>query len=158
MKDLQDRPVIHHLTRIDQLALMADCSVCGRVKVYPNGNKPGGRLQYRCAKALLDCRKISIRKDPMFNQHRNYGPSVRNLPASQGGRCALCDETPKGNKRSISGLVVDHDHKCCPKPPTCGKCTRGMLCSRCNIFIGYLEFIIDSGLLEKALSYIKRVK
>ena len=34
---------------------------------------------------------------------------------------------------------IDHDHTCCGPLKACKKCVRGLLCSRCNIFIGYLE-------------------
>ena len=37
-------------------------------------------------------------------------------------------------------LVVDHDHACCNHSQRkCGKCVRGLLCSGCNNFAGYLE-------------------
>jgi hypothetical protein len=43
----------------------------------------------------------------------------------------MCSET--------EGLEIDHDHACCPKRPTCGKCTRGLLCDRHNRAIGFFE-------------------
>ncbi len=45
----------------------------------------------------------------------------------QDGHCALCPANGK-----TKHLSVDHDHQCCPEPPTCGKCTRGLLCGPCN--------------------------
>lgn len=45
----------------------------------------------------------------------------------QGGVCEICGRPPKKLP-----LFVDHDHKCCKKSPTCGKCTRGLLCFICN--------------------------
>lgn len=55
--------------------------------------------------------------------------------AAQNGRCAICAAEP-GEKR----LAVDHDHKCCPvRSNTCGKCVRGLLCTTCNIRLGFYE-------------------
>ena len=40
-----------------------------------------------------------------------------------------------------TALVVDHDHDCCLRRPTCGNCTRGVLCYHHN---ASLESFIDS--------------
>jgi hypothetical protein len=57
------------------------------------------------------------------------------LYEAQGGMCYTCGPWT-GNRGLSKKLSVDHDHSCCPKPPTCGKCTRGLICSRCNSLIG----------------------
>lgn len=62
---------------------------------------------------------------------RLYQMSIEDLNAiwqAQGGRCATC-QRQFGPSR---GFNVDHDHACCPSTPTCGQCTRGLLCQRCN--------------------------
>lgn len=55
------------------------------------------------------------------------------LLAAQDGHCALCPNVPDTVGRAFH---IDHDHRCCPtskgSPKTCGECTRGILCSRCN--------------------------
>lgn len=57
--------------------------------------------------------------------------------------CQIC-----GSKRK---LVIDHDHNCCPTI-SCGKCVRGVLCSRCNTMLG---FALDSVTrLENAIGYL----
>jgi hypothetical protein len=54
--------------------------------------------------------------------------------AEQDGRCKIC--LRRQIRRSFS---VDHDHACCPAPPTCGNCTRGLLCQADNrIVLGRL--------------------
>jgi hypothetical protein len=58
---------------------------------------------------------------------------------SQGNACAICREPFHGQR-----ICVDHDHACCPVPPSghtrsCGKCVRGLLCVRCNTWLGWLE-------------------
>lgn len=53
----------------------------------------------------------------------------------QNGTCAypLCGKSVEIYGRS---LAIDHDHKCCPGIKSCGKCLRGILCSRHNIMLG----------------------
>lgn len=52
--------------------------------------------------------------------------------ATQNGRCATCKRSPDAGKH----LVVDHDHRCCDRVGSCGKCIRSLLCHRCNMAIG----------------------
>jgi hypothetical protein len=56
----------------------------------------------------------------------------------QGHACAICGR-PFGEDERV---CVDHDHKCCPVPSngharSCGKCVRGLLCVRCNTWLGW---------------------
>lgn len=53
----------------------------------------------------------------------------------QDDHCYICQRATGATKK----LAVDHDHKCCPKPPTCGECTRGELCGPCNKLIGHVR-------------------
>lgn len=62
----------------------------------------------------------------------------------QGGKCAWCRRaTGTGRKR----LAVDHDHACPvghdPKKG-CRLCVRGLLCSTCNKFIGWLRDSVNA--------------
>jgi hypothetical protein len=51
-------------------------------------------------------------------------------------------------------LCVDHDHRCCPSyQRSCGKCTRGLLCSQCNLALGLLGESPDR--VRKLLTYIE---
>lgn len=70
---------------------------------------------------------------------RTYGgltlETYKAMLAAQKNGCWICGTPAK----SIS-LAVDHSHKCCKRRPTCGKCTRGLLCWRCNKYVvGVLE-------------------
>ncbi len=58
------------------------------------------------------------------------------LLEAQGGYCFLCGKCTGNRGAGKRKLSVDHDHSCCPAPPTCGKCTRGLICSPCNTLIG----------------------
>lgn len=67
----------------------------------------------------------------------------------QGGHCAICPGTMPGGRGTWH---VDHDHECCPGPRSCGRCIRGLLCSRCNVGLGH--FRDDPALLLAAAAYL----
>ncbi len=71
------------------------------------------------------------------------------IAGGQGNVCAICGEKPPGASR----LFVDHDHACCPaRKRSCGECVRGLLCSRCNLMIGYARD--DPAVLIAAAAYL----
>lgn len=81
-----------------------------------------------------------------------YGLTVKTKAAmlsEQGGGCAICGTTEPGSK----GWVVDHDHSCCETRPTCGKCSRGVLCQPCNYALGHMAD--DPVRLRKAADYLE---
>ena len=83
----------------------------------------------------------------------------RAMLAQQCDVCAACSE-PFGDGRSKEPHV-DHDHKCCAQVPTCGKCTRGILCGRCNIVLGLLEEkprLLPQYLLDYLSNFERKVK
>ncbi|MEW2245673.1 endonuclease VII domain-containing protein [Streptomyces sp. NPDC026666] len=71
------------------------------------------------------------------------------LLTEQGGVCAVCGRTDRSGK----ALAVDHDHSCCSGPRSCGRCVRGLLCSRCNFGLG--RFSDDPGRLRSAAAYVE---
>jgi hypothetical protein len=48
---------------------------------------------------------------------------------AQGRACYLCRAPIEEWGRSTH---VDHDHSCCPRGGSCGKCIRGLACHDCN--------------------------
>lgn len=54
--------------------------------------------------------------------------------ASQDGKCLGCGMDASDSDRRFA---VDHDHKCCPGPITCGNCIRGLLCYSRNFVVGH---------------------
>src|SRR6266571_73973 len=75
------------------------------------------------------------------------GAEYKELHARQGGRCAICrNRETKRRKGRLLPLAVDHDHAT--------GATRGLLCSGCNVGIGYMK---DSpGRLRYAADYLER--
>jgi hypothetical protein len=55
---------------------------------------------------------------------------VQNILSAQNYCCAICDTDIATN------FVIDHDHNCCPKERSCGRCIRGALCRNCNTGLG----------------------
>lgn len=140
-----------------------ECQICRRL--LPMGdfhiareNRTGRTKQ--CGRCLAVLRS---ERRQQYNLKHFYKMSVEDynhMHASQGGVCALCRRPETGAKvtgKFLKGgtrrLAVDHDHSCCPGSRSCGRCVRGLLCSRCNAGLGYLEDNIE--VLERALDYIE---
>lgn len=94
------------------------------------------RFCYPCG-AENQRERMQVHPDPVLMKRkqrlRTYGLTIEAYDAmvlAQGGACASC-------KRPGERLGVDHDHACCPKLPTCGRCTRGLLCGNCNVMLGH---------------------
>jgi hypothetical protein len=142
---------------------MKRCTNCKKNKdescFYKHKNEPGG-LSYWCK----ECRKLADKAHYITNREwalirewrssliRRYKLSYQEYYAlldKQHGVCAVC----KQPERTQRQLCVDHDHGCCKGETSCGKCIRGLLCSRCNRGLGLLQDNED--ILKQALRYIK---
>lgn len=69
--------------------------------------------------------------------------------------CELCGE------KTERSLHVDHDHKCCNTRRTCGNCTRGIVCNKCNTAIDKYEnnkLRDDYPLKDKIIKYLEEYK
>ena len=76
------------------------------------------------------------------------------LLKEQNYSCKICGAKEPGHERK--NFAVDHDHTCCPgTTTTCGKCYRGLLCTRCNLVLG--EVSDDVVLLSKMIDYLTDV-
>lgn len=70
----------------------------------------------------------------------------------QGGKCAICQTGEPGAGRDWH---VDHDHACCPSnAKTCGKCTRALLCAKCNWTLGNVRD--STQILRAMISYLEK--
>jgi hypothetical protein len=68
---------------------------------------------------------------------------------AQNGVCYICQRA-NGATRKLS---VDHDHKCCSGPTSCGACVRGLLCRPCNDMLGHARD--DWQMFARAIRYLQ---
>lgn len=99
-------------------------------KIYYQNNK---------SKAQANARKTNLQRFGLTDEDYNK------LFIKQKGLCEICKkpETATLNGKIVK-LAVDHDHKT-------GK-VRGLLCKRCNLFIGHVEE--DIIILQNAIDYL----
>jgi hypothetical protein len=75
----------------------------------------------------------------------------------QDGRCAICrrpETVVEPRTGAPKRLSIDHDHACCSGDRrACGRCVRGLLCSRCNAALGFLGD--DPDFLEAGARYLR---
>jgi hypothetical protein len=110
------------------------CKDCGSTtRKLPH---PGPRC-VTCHRIRKKSVKASTHSNRMWKDFKLAPGEYDALYEAQGAMCYTCGPWT-GNRGLSRKLSVDHDHSCCPKPPTCGNCTRGLICSRCNSLIGEL--------------------
>ena len=129
-----------------------NCSVCD--KIFRTSHRTLTCSEY-CAKerkALYS--RAYAEKDPFRTRNRHYIKrygigleEVQKKLDAQGNVCAICSKPIFLNvSRSESLAVVDHCHT--------SKNLRDMLCTPCNLLIGYSQESIDT--LKKAIVYLER--
>lgn len=102
------------------------------------------------------CNTIRTREHRQANKEKNaerdfarrifykYGLDAETYKAMIADGCQVCGAT--------ENLHVDHDHSCCPTAKTCGKCVRGILCSRHNQALGRYGDSVEE--LDKMKEYL----
>lgn len=139
------------------------CSHCSTPKdtskFYKNRTEPDG-LQPWCKLCRGEADKKYYQENKDWIKEREWRSSLvrrynityidyYNIAEKQKEVCAIC-EKPEPTRRQ---LCVDHDHTCCPGETSCGKCVRGLICSRCNRGIGLLSDSIKT--LLSAIKYLR---
>lgn len=82
-----------------------------------------------------------------------YNITIEEFDRMAKNGCQICHDVPERN------LHVDHDHACCDKPSSCGKCVRGVLCNRCNMLVDKYEsgkMRLDNPRLDKIEKYLSK--
>ena len=139
------------------------CTKCGVIKPtgqYGYRGEGSGKLQAQCRQCRLATHKawVSRNRDHYNKKQRdwrkrngktreyvlkyNYGMTPQDhalLYAQQNGCCAIC-----GSPVPYDKVATDHSH--------ITGAVRGLLCSACNVFVGWLE--TRRHLLSIALGYI----
>jgi hypothetical protein len=111
-----------------------------------------GKTASGYARVCRDC----VRDRRVAEYYGISGEQYRALLDEQGHVCRICrkPETATHQMGTLRRLAVDHDHKCCPGQKSCGKCVRGLLCSRCNSAIGFVGE--DLSVIESMAAYLRR--
>jgi len=147
---------VRHRIRIgDVRTYSLDCKPCASKRSYARQKKKWDAVKaYRATDTYKRSQKDGWLR---LNYHKSIEWFETEL-AKQNGVCAICrnPEVRKTPKREIKSLAVDHDHKCCPGPRSCGKCVRGLICEKCNHALGQTSD--DPAILESAISYLRRYK
>jgi hypothetical protein len=127
---------------------MVERKLCGKCKEekdaseFSKNNKKASGLQSYCKKCAHPHRaqwaRDNTHKTRTYALKYTYGLTEESFQAyltSQSGKCKICSKefTDKLKPR------VDHDHSCCGATKACEKCVRGLLCNRCNLFLGFYE-------------------
>lgn len=118
-----------------------ECSACGKKAHYAHGLCNACYAKAR-RRANPEAQRLANKRWDEQNPRRRLAVKLRQhgltlgqydkMLEDQGGACLICYETPTRR------LDVDHDHRCCPGPYSCGRCVRGLLCNACNTGIGKL--------------------
>lgn len=142
------------------------CNSCKEkksLKAFPYNRRSNGEyyLKTHCKKCSSrssrdwNLKNLSRHQESKFKYNLSfYGitpEQYKKKLEEQDGVCEIC-KCPPSQGRSL--LSVDHDHRCCPKGGSCGKCVRGLLCEDCNKAIGILKENKD--VLRSAILYLDK--
>lgn len=129
------------------------CKDCVAEGIAPGRLRPAPHPGPRCATHWMAERRRRRLAAKGRRVEATYGLTPEEydeLYAFQGGRCALCRRARGISKR----LAVDHDHRCCPGPTSCGECVRGLVCSTCNDVLAHFRDEVAAG--HRLVAYLER--
>jgi hypothetical protein len=123
------------------------CRICEEMKPYSDFSKKYKEAAQK-ESYCFDCKKF-MGTERVLSKYKLDVNSYMKIFNSQNGVCAICKKPEKDGKR----LSVDHDHSCCDGAYSCGKCIRGLLCTRCNKTLGMVED--NTEYLNAMIQYLK---
>ncbi|MEV8428275.1 endonuclease domain-containing protein [Streptomyces chartreusis] len=120
------------------------CKVCFD-KLLRVDAGPKGRVCPQCHNA-----------ERQAQRHNLTRARVNAILRVQHDTCPLCGSL--GGDSSMEGPSwwhIDHDHRCCSGPTSCGQCVRGLLCKGCNTrgLAWYESLTADLQTLDHANAY-----
>lgn len=124
------------------------CRVCEQMKPYSEFSKKDKRNAQR-ESYCFDCKKF-MGTERVLSRYGLSVESYMQIFNSQDGVCIICKNPEKDGRR----LSVDHDHSCCAGAYSCGKCIRGLLCTRCNKTLGMVQDNCDH--LNAMINYLSK--
>jgi hypothetical protein len=122
------------------------CSKCGTTNNigWDSVRDRPKRLCRDCANKVQKAHRDKQRKDATRRQirrtHSLTEEQLQWLEEQAAGKCMLCGEPP-----GLKPLCIDHGHA--------DGAVRGLICTRCNIGLGF--FKDDSDLFERAAAYLR---
>jgi hypothetical protein len=145
-----------HKNRNNKNGLARLCKIC--INAYNRSWEAGlteAELKERRTRPPRPFAPVIERRNQVYRKYKMSLEDYDSMLASQGGVCKICKQAEITPTKSggIRRLCVDHDHSCCPGKFTCGRCVRGLLCSRCNKGLG--NFRDDTVMLEQAIAYLQ---
>lgn len=128
-----------------------DCIDCISEKgfCFRPTKRPGPRCATH-ARAQKKRQKIAAHHKYVERTYGITGEQYDALYAAQDGRCYICRRA-RGTSKF---LAVEHDHKCCAGPRSCGRCVRCLACGKCNLdVLGHLRDDVEA--LHRAIEVIR---
>jgi len=143
--------------RVDR-SVPRECSKCHLVKQPEEfrSDRNSGQICIECSNSARRVHWFTLSDDERrrrmgMRRFRAYSLSLdqaESIMSAQGGCCALC------GKELGARFSVDHDHGCCDRPGSCGKCVRGFVHQRCNYMLGWVETAMNEDMMETIQSYL----
>ena len=100
--------------------------------------------------AIEACTRASTKATELCRNH-NTKPYVWGLTKEQllnmPTNCEVCGKYDES-------LHVDHDHSCCNRRGSCGKCVRGFICLGCNTALGMVQDNPET--LQNLINYLQK--
>ena len=133
------------------------CGTCKINKEITEFSKKYNKWSSKCKECHNEYYKKYWKNTDAYEKHKNrvnknrrrgwqrHGIKDISLYLTDSQLCPICNT----NKQE----VIDHDHGCCDKSTSCGRCVRGYICSRCNTTLGYVSDNVE--LLNNLIKYLK---